>query len=145
MGTNSAVLRQAGAAGVALLIAVSLIAGVGAVSADSHTDGDGEGAEDGDTVFPDPVEISVAGLTVSVGPPADVDDDGVYNDINGDGEVTVFDALLHAVVVTAVDAGELALTDEQAAAVDVNGDGAVTYDDAFEIAAMADMDVMANA
>ena len=89
MGPTNAVLRQVGAVGIALLLAASLIAGVGAVSADSHTDENSEEAGDGETVFPDPVEIAVAGLTVSVGPPADVDGDGIYNDINGDGAVTV--------------------------------------------------------
>jgi hypothetical protein len=104
-----------------------------------------EDGDDEDAVFPEPVEVSVAGLTVSVGPPQDVDDDGIYSDLNGDSEVTVLDAVLHAVVVTAVDAGELDLGDEQADAVDVNGDGAVTYDDALEIALTTDMGSQANA
>ncbi|PSP74255.1 hypothetical protein BRC86_06475 [Halobacteriales archaeon QS_3_64_16] len=108
----------------------------------------GEETEDGDdedAVFLGPVEVSVAGLTVSVGPPQDIDDDGIYSDLNGDSEVTVLDAVLHAVVVTAVDAGELDLSDEQADAVDVNGDGAVTYDDALEIALTTDMGSQASA
>ena len=104
-----------------------------------------EDDDEEDAIFPEPVEISVAGLTVSVGPPQDVDDDGIYSDLNGDGEVTVLDAVLHAVVVTAVDAGELDLSDEQADAVDVNGDGAVTYDDALEIALTTDMGAQASA
>jgi hypothetical protein len=104
----------------------------------------GDEADDDDSVFADPVELSIAGLTISVGPPEDVDDDGIYNDLNGDGEVTMLDAVLHAVVVTAVDAGELELTDEQADAVDVDGDGDVDYDDAQEIAMMADMGAYAS-
>jgi hypothetical protein len=103
-----------------------------------------EGDDEEDAVFPEPVEVSVAGLTVSVGPPQD-DDDGIYSDLDGDGEVTVLDAVLHAVVVTAVDAGELDLGDEQADAVDINGDGAVTYDDALEIAMTTDMGAQASA
>ena len=110
------------------------------LSVEREETGDGE-----DTVFPEPVEVSIAGLTVSVGPPQDVDDDGIYSDLNGDGEVTVLDAVLHAVVVTAVDAGELDLSDGQADAVDVNDDGAVTYDDALEIALTTDMGSQASA
>jgi hypothetical protein len=110
------------------------------LSVEREETGDGE-----DTVFPEPVEVSIAGLTVSVGPPQDVDDDGIYSDLNGDGEVTVLDAVLHAVVVTAVDAGELDLSDGQADAVDVNDDGAVTYNDALEIALTTDMGSQASA
>lgn len=137
MGTDGSVLRSIGAVGIALLVAVALIAGAGAVSATDRTDGNEADGED--SVFPDPVEISIAGITVSVGPPQDVDDDGVYNDLNGDGEVTVLDAVLHAVVVTAVNAGELELTGEQADAVDVDGDGDVDYDDALALALTTDM------
>jgi hypothetical protein len=116
-----------------------------AVVDDAEATVEDEEGDDGDAVFPEPVEISVAGLTVSVGPPQDVDDNGIYSDLNGDGEVTGLDAVLHAVVVTAVDAGELDLNDEQADAVDVDGDGDVDYDDALEIAMLTDMDAYMDA
>ena len=143
MGDDNSTLRSIGAAGIALLLAATLIAGVGAVSADSHDGDDGDDADE-ESVFPEPIEISAAGLTVSVGPPEDVDGDGIYNDLNGDSEVTTVDAVLHAVVVTAVDAGELDLTDEQAAAVDVDGDGDVDYDDAMELAMTTEMGAYAT-
>ena len=75
MGDDNSTLRSIGAAGIALLLAAALIAGVGAVSADSHDGDDGDDADE-ESVFPEPVEISAAGLTVSVGPPEDVDGDG---------------------------------------------------------------------
>ena len=106
-----------------------------AVVDDAHVDV--EETDDDDAVFSEPVEIAVEGLTIEVGPPEEGDEDGVYTDLNGDDEVTVLDALLHAVVVTAVEGDELDLSDEQAEAVDIDGDGDVDYDDALEIAEIA--------
>ena len=127
----------------AIVLSILLIAAGGftalsaAKGATDGTNGDDGEMDDGDSVFPEPVEISFAGLTIEVGPPMDNDSDGVYEDLNGDGELTVLDAVLHAVVVTVVDEGELDLTSEQADAVDVDRDGDVDYDDATELGRMA--------
>jgi hypothetical protein len=126
----------------AIVLSILLIA-AGGFTALSAAKGATDGANDDDSnnsgsdVFSDPVTISLAGLTIEVGPPMDNDSDGVYEDLNGDGELTVLDAVLHAVVVTVVEEGELDLTSEQADAVDVDRDGDVGYDDASALARMA--------
>ena len=96
--------------------------------ADDTDDTDESGT--GDEVFSEPVVIEFGGIEVSVGPPEDPNDDGVYEDVTGDGSVDAIDALAHAAVVIAVENGQLELTDEQADALDVDGDGDVDYDDA---------------
>ena len=100
----------------AIVLSILLIAAGGftalsaAKGATDGMNGDDNGEmSEGDSVFPDPVVLSFAGITIEVGPPMDNDGDGVYEDLNGDGELTVFDAVLHAVVVTAVEKGELDL------------------------------------
>ena len=125
----------------AVVLSILLIAAGGFTAlsaAKGATDGmNGENGDEGDSVFSEAVTISFAGITVEVGPPMDNDGDGVYEDLNGDGELTVLDAVLHAVVVTAVEKGQLDLTNDQADAVDVDRDGDVDYDDATALARMA--------
>ena len=141
-GTNN-IVRQAGAISLALLLAVSMVAGVGGIAAAHDTgaddsDGDkhdGMKSGDGDDgVFSEEITLVFAGITITFGPPQDLDDDGVYEDVTGDGETNLFDAIAHAALVTAVNEGALDLTDEQADAVDVDRDGDVDYDDALALA-----------
>jgi hypothetical protein len=61
-------------------------------------------------------------------PPTDTDDDGKFEDINGDGESTFDDAI----ALTFVDTG--GFNPQQRAAVDFDGDGDVDFDDAIELA-----------
>jgi hypothetical protein len=68
-------------------------------------------------------ELIVGG---SAAPAQDPDGDGVFEDVNGDGEVTPGDA---TVLFRAVFAGDAAVTDNPAR-FDVNGDGEVTAGDA---------------
>jgi hypothetical protein len=127
----------------AIVLSILLIAAGGftalsaAKGATDGTNGDDGEMDDGDSVFPEPVEISFAGLTIEVGPPMDNDGDGVYEDLNGNSELTVLDAVLHAIVVTVVEEEKLDLTSEQADAVDVDRDSDVDYDDATELGRMA--------
>jgi parallel beta-helix repeat protein len=90
-------------------------------------------AGDGDEVFSEPVVLQFAGSTFLIGPPTDPDGDGVYEDVTGNGELTVVDAVSHAIVVASVQEETITLTDDQAAAVDINGDGTVTFEDAYEL------------
>jgi hypothetical protein len=59
-------------------------------------------------------------------PPADPNGDGLYEDVNGDGDVTFDDA------VSVAFAGDL--TEAQRSALDFDGDGDVDFDDAVELA-----------
>jgi len=61
-------------------------------------------------------------------PPLDPDDDGLFEDIDGDGEVDFTDAISLAFV------DYDALSAEQQAALDFDGDGEVTFADAIELA-----------
>ncbi len=60
--------------------------------------------------------------------PTDPDDDGLYEDIDGDGEVTFSDATDLAFAETD------GLTDRQVGALDFDGDGDLDFDDAVELA-----------
>ncbi|PSP76706.1 hypothetical protein BRC86_00045 [Halobacteriales archaeon QS_3_64_16] len=127
----------------AIVLSILLVAAGGFTALSAATSGTG-GVEDGTDseaseceAFSEPITLSAAGLTVSVGPPMDLGGDGICEDPNGDGELTVLDAALHAVVVTVVDAGELDLSEEQADAVDVDRDGDVDYEDALALAQTA--------
>jgi hypothetical protein len=124
----------------ALVLSILLIA-AGGFSVLSAANG---GLEDADSSidaeasvcepFSAPIELSTAGLTLSIGPPMDRDGDRLCEDLNGDGESTLLDAVLHALVVTAIDAGELDPTAEQTNALDADRDGEAGYDDAFALA-----------
>ena len=127
----------------AIVLSILLVAagGFSALSAAGGGTGGVEGETDSEAseceAFSEPIVLSAAGLTISVGPPVDLGGDGVCEDLNGDGESTVLDAALHAVAVTAVDAGEFDLSREQANAVDVDHDGDVDYEDALALAQTA--------
>jgi hypothetical protein len=127
----------------AIVLSILLVAagGFSALSAAGGGTGGVEGETDSEAseceAFSEPIVLSAAGLTISVGPPMDLGGDGVCEDLNGDGESTVLDAALHAVAVTAVDAGEFDLSGEQANAVDVDRDGDVDYEDALALAQTA--------
>jgi parallel beta-helix repeat protein len=108
--------------------------------ADEESDGSGgDGTETDDregdaALFGEPITVEFAGITLTFGPPADPDDDGVYEDVTGDGEVDLFDAFAHAAVLTAVNDGAIDLSDEQASALDIDDDGTLTYGDALTLA-----------
>jgi septal ring-binding cell division protein DamX len=127
----------------AIVLSILLVAagGFSALSAAGGGTGGVEGETDSEAseceAFSEPIVLSAAGLTISVGPPMDLGGDGVCEDFNGDGESTVLDAALHAVAATAVDAGEFDLSGEQANAVDVDRDGDVDYEDALALAQTA--------
>jgi PKD repeat protein len=80
-----------------------------------------EGAE----VFPEPIPGTGAN-----NPPQDTDDDGLYEDVNGDGDANFDDAVALAFADTD------ALNSQQVAALDFDGDGDgdVDFDDAIELA-----------
>jgi subtilisin family serine protease len=71
---------------------------------------------------------TAAGTTLYA--PTDPDDDGVYEDVNGDGRVTFDDV----VALAFADFGSVSADPDQRAALDVNADGAVTFDDAIALA-----------
>ena len=101
-----------------------------------ESDGDGTEADDreGDAaLFGESITVEIAGITLTFGPPADPDDDGVYEDVTGDGEVNLFDAVAHAAVLTGVNDGAIDLSDEQASALDIDDDGTLTYGDALAL------------
>jgi PKD repeat protein len=74
-----------------------------------------------------PFEGAVPGSGGSA-PPNDLDADGLYEDVDGDGRATFADAIALAFV----DAS--ALTPEQTAALDFDGDGDVDFADAIDLA-----------
>jgi PKD repeat protein len=61
-------------------------------------------------------------------PPADIDNDGKFEDVNGDGELTFDDAIALAFADTS------GFTLQQVAAVDFDEDGDVDFDDAIALA-----------
>jgi parallel beta-helix repeat protein len=98
-------------------------------------DAAGDDDREGDAaLFGEPITVEFAGITLTFGPPADPDGDGVYEDVTGDGEVDFFDAFAHAAVLTAANDGAIDLSDEQASALDIDDDGTLTYGDALALA-----------
>lgn len=75
----------------------------------------------------DPFETSVSGFG-STAPPTDPDDDGLFEDVNGDGKTTVIDPI------TLVSVRTEALTAAQIAALDFNNNGKIGYIDAVTLA-----------
>jgi outer membrane lipoprotein-sorting protein len=96
---------------------------------DTESESESE-SEAGEGTFSETIEIEFGGIELSVGPPEDPDDDGVFEDVTGDESVDAVDALAHAAVVASVEDGDLTLTDEQIAALDIDGDDDLTYEDA---------------
>jgi pectinesterase len=97
------------------------------VSADAHGVTVATAARDGTLVLTGgpPFRSAVGG---GRGPPTDPDGDGLYEDVDGDGNVDVDDA----VALAFVDGG--ALDAGQRLALDVDGDGDVDFDDAVALA-----------
>jgi hypothetical protein len=86
-------------------------------------------------VFPEPLVIEVGGITLfEIGPPQDLDGDGLYEDVTGDDKVTFGDVVALDIVVTFYERGDLALTDAQVAALDFNQDGRLTEADTTALA-----------
>ena len=132
--------RRFGTLALAALLVVSMVGASGLAAAKTETDGHhGDDSDDGmkgDAVFSEEITVSLAGVTITLGPPTDPNDDGVYEDVTGDGEVNVIDAIAHAALVTAVDRGLLDLNKEQANALDVDRDGDLDIDDALALVRM---------
>ena len=63
------------------------------------------------------------GLQLSVGPPLDPDDDGRYEDMTGNGEIGVWDAVAFPVVAAADTVGLAHMPAQQQSALDFDGDG----------------------
>lgn len=76
-----------------------------------------------ETTFSDPVMNNAE-------PPNDLDRDGLYEDVNGDGQTSLHDAVELALIHSD------SLTDEQVVALDFNGDGKVSLLDSFSILRM---------
>jgi hypothetical protein len=120
--------------GAGALVVAVLALGGGAVAQSS----DGTLAVDGSldvsvgtpTPAGSPFDAPLPGIG-AVGVPTDPDDDGRYEDLDGDGERTLADVFAFAFgPLQRVDA----LSDAQRRALDFDGDGAVTLDDAFALA-----------
>ncbi|ELZ31397.1 putative cell wall-anchored protein [Halogeometricum pallidum JCM 14848] len=76
-------------------------------------------------VFPEPIVLK-SGKVVA---PQDLDDDGLYEDLDGDGDVDGQDVSYLTQLENAQRKGEIQLTDAQVAALDFNGDGEFTKKD----------------
>ncbi len=94
----------------------------------------GEPAES-DELFPDPLVIELGNVTIAeIGPPQNHDDDGLYEDVNGDCELTGGDVAALSLIEIAHERGALELTDEQVVALDFDGDGQLTQRDVGALA-----------
>lgn len=139
--------RRFGALALAALLVVSMVGASGLAAAKTEMDGnngdDSDNGTEGDAVFSEEITLSFAGITVTLGPPQDLDDDGVYEDVTGDGEVNLIDGFAHAGVVTVVDQGFLDLNEDQTDALDVTGDGTLNYQDSLALVRMTSPSAMA--
>jgi outer membrane lipoprotein-sorting protein len=108
---------------------VAIAESVPCEAAAEETESESE-SDAGEDPFSGPIDIEFDGIELSVDPSEDPNDDGVFEDITGDGSVDSFDALAHTAVVASVEDGDLTLTDEQVAALDIDGDGDLTDEDA---------------
>jgi hypothetical protein len=104
---------------------------------DGMKGGDGDDGDNGDAVFSEEITVSFAGVTVTLGPPQDLNDDGVYADVTGDGTVNLIDGAAHAGIVAAVNQGALDLNEEQRNALDIDRDGDLDFQDSIALAQMA--------
>ena len=94
--------------------------------------------EGGDNLFPDSLVAKKGGRTLfKIAPPQDLDGDGLYEDVNGDDEFDIEDAIALGQITWAYQNGYLELSDEQVGALDANGDGELTTQDAIALGRMA--------
>lgn len=93
------------------------------------------------TAFADPIEIELAGRVVyRIGPPRDLDGDGLYEDVDGDGTFDGSDVTAFERIVIAQQPGwtiRNPLTPEQVAALDFDGDGDLDIGDTLTLARMS--------
>ncbi len=86
-------------------------------------------------VFPKPLTITSHGVVLfKLGPPRDLDGDGRYEDVTGDGRFSVRDVVAFAVVENAYRHDHLDLNDRQVAAFDFDHDGTLTRKDVVALA-----------
>jgi hypothetical protein len=89
----------------------------------------------GEPVFPEPLVIEKRGITLfEIGPPQDLDDDGLYEDVDGDDRFTFDDVRALGIIVEFYERGDLDFTDAQVAALDFNQDGRLTEADTTALA-----------
>lgn len=89
--------------------------------------------DSGNSLFNNPLQVEGG----KIGPPRDPDNDGLYEDVNGDDAVTDQDGYALATIVTAIEEGTLTLSEAQQLAFDFNGDGKLTHTDATALLADA--------
>jgi hypothetical protein len=138
-GETSDALTVGFAAGDSRAAVRSLLSDVGGpfpdpVQVSGRGDESGDGGEESPTETERiPVSFPEEGVTDEfIGPPEDPDDDGLYEDVNGDGQVdrADYDALRRILRAhEAATASNPVLTREQELALDFNGDGRFDYGD----------------
>ncbi|PSP73799.1 hypothetical protein BRC86_08190 [Halobacteriales archaeon QS_3_64_16] len=133
-GTKDAA-KRVGTLALAALLVVSMVGASGLAAAKTEMDGDNGDDGDGD-VFTDEITVKIAGVTITLGPPQDPNDDGVFEDVTSDGQVNVIDGVAHAGLVAAVSQGAVDLNEEQKDALDVDGDGNLDFQDSIALAQM---------
>lgn len=128
--------KQFSTIGLAAIVMLSLVVGAGGMATAKTEIDDDNGTdstdEDGD-VFSEEITISYAGIPLKVGTPQDLNDDGVYEDVTGNGEMNVIDAVAHAILVDAMNQGALDLVGEQVTALDIDGDGDLDFRDTLAL------------
>lgn len=83
--------------------------------------------------FEGPITFTRGEKEFSIGPPEDPDSDGLYEDVNGDGQVNSRDKEALSKIVSARKQEILDLTSEQVAALDFNDDGTLSGEDVDDL------------
>ncbi len=95
----------------------------------------GKAVKDSKTVFPEPLIIKKHGkILFKIGPPQDLNGDGLYEDVNGDDKFIFKDVVALAIVENAYQHDHLDLNAQQVAALDFNQDGKLTQKDVGALA-----------